>query len=450
MLEAVSLSKRFLGRPVLQDVSATFFEGRVHGLLGHNGAGKTVFLKLLIGVYSADAGRILLGGRDFSPLSPRQARQRGVAYVPQIPYLPGDLTIQQLEMLLRVRLAAAPSFGFSYDHSRPISCLPLVERQLLECRFALAARPRVLLIDEPGFLGVGAYNNALTMLLDHCREARIVTIVVLHDPDLAYQHCDAVLHFIDGQIANAEDSAAQLRAFREFRSLLQAELPAAASQSLMRVQGRGDSLMREVSVPIDGAASLRLLQPGVVCVYGATSASWSSYIDATCRSAARHSGFSRGVSVIPGHRPDRGLALNCTVGENLVLAVSPRRRMLTLLQPIGRRVHAAVDAALATFGVTPATPSERAGNLSGGNKQRLAYARALSQDVDCVICVNPWRGLDAQGIRALTVKLLGTAEGGASVLILTDNIDEARFFAVAGDAYWIDGNAGLKRGLPTQ
>lgn len=148
------LHKRFSSSRVLGGVELQISEGSVYGLLGSNGAGKTTLLKLLMGLYRPDAGEARVLGADLMQGSPEQ--KSAVGYVSQQDILPGWMRIREL---LHFERALRPSWEpegleawLAAEKLRPrrrVGHLSTGQRKRLEIELALAAKPRVLLLDEP-------------------------------------------------------------------------------------------------------------------------------------------------------------------------------------------------------------------------------------------------------------------------------------------------------------
>src|SRR5690606_2369429 len=162
MLAARSLRKRYRQREVVHDFSLTLDAGEVVGLLGPNGAGKTTCFYMIVGLVAADGGSIVLDGQDITTL-PMHARARlGVGYLPQEPSVFRSLSVadnimailelrKDLDQAGRERELAALLDELQVGHvaRQPGASLSGGERRRVEIARALAARPRLMLLDEP-------------------------------------------------------------------------------------------------------------------------------------------------------------------------------------------------------------------------------------------------------------------------------------------------------------
>mgnify|MGYP005753703021 CR=1 FL=1 len=232
LFEARQLHKKFGDQVVLQSVSLRFEEGSLSGIMGPNGAGKTTCFNVLTGLHRPDRGEVLLDGQDITGRSPREIARLGVARSFQVMNLFNDDTaIDNIVIALHsIRHHAwngwrdLGRFESAYDEAAQVLCqvglggkerspcrrLSYGERRALEIGVALAARPRILFLDEPT-AGLGTEGTA--RLLELIRELkRHLTIVIIeHDMNFLFKLADriSVIHW--GQVI-AEGSPQALQA----------------------------------------------------------------------------------------------------------------------------------------------------------------------------------------------------------------------------------------------
>jgi branched-chain amino acid transport system ATP-binding protein len=237
LFEAVRIHKRFGARVVLEDVSLSFDEGTVGGVMGPNGAGKTTCFHVLTGRHAPDRGSIRFDGREIAGLPPQRIARMGVARSFQLMNLFDDCAAVENVMLalpaFRERRARvfAPVFsdarlldearavladvGLSGREGTKAKDLPYGDRRALEIGVALAARPRILFLDEPT-QGLGAEGvKRLEALVARLRD-RVTVVVIEHDMRFLFSVADriSVIHW--GQVI-AEGTPAELVADRWVR-----------------------------------------------------------------------------------------------------------------------------------------------------------------------------------------------------------------------------------------
>lgn len=221
LFEARNIHKRFGARVVLEDISLTFAEGRVHGIMGPNGAGKTTCFHVLTGRYAPDRGNILLDGRSIAGLKPQRIARLGVSRSFQIMNLFDDSTVLENVMIAlpEFRARRGDCFGAAFadtslvdvaravlqqvgllgrEWDRSVS-LSYGDRRALEIGIALAARPRILFLDEPtAGLGSEATRN-LARLIGQLRQHYTI-VLIEHDMRFLFELADriSVIHW--GQV----------------------------------------------------------------------------------------------------------------------------------------------------------------------------------------------------------------------------------------------------------
>ena len=201
LFEATDLHKRFGTQVVLERISLRFEEGRLSGIMGPNGAGKTTCFNVLTGRYRPDGGRVVFDGNDITGMSPREIACRGLARSFQVMNLFNDeCAIDNIVIALpRVR---------AKEHT-PARRLSYGERRALEIGIALAARPRLLFLDEPT-AGLGVEGTARLAELVAELKRQLTIVIIEHDMKFLFGLADriSVIHW--GQVI-AEGSPDALR-----------------------------------------------------------------------------------------------------------------------------------------------------------------------------------------------------------------------------------------------
>jgi lipopolysaccharide export system ATP-binding protein len=222
-LEARQLSKRYRGRTVVHDVSLELMQGEVVGLLGPNGAGKTTCFYMLAGLVPADSGRILLDGRDITADNMHQRARLGLGYLPQEPSVFRRMTVRDnLWSVLELRAdlddagrrgaleQLMESFRVGHVAEQLGQSLSGGERRRVEIARALAARPRIILLDEP-FAGVDPISiGELQALVGQLRDQGLGVLITDHNVRETLGICDRAYVVGHGRVLAAGTPAAVL------------------------------------------------------------------------------------------------------------------------------------------------------------------------------------------------------------------------------------------------
>ena len=232
LFEARHLSKRFGDRVVLEDISLSFEQGELTGIMGPNGAGKSTCFNVLTGHFPPDRGQVLLDGQDITGLSPRKIAQKGVARSFQIMSLFDEFTVLEnvLFALPEMRQAGLNPFksvagdtaaigraakiveqvGLAPHADAKSINLSYGQRRALEIAVALAAEPRVLFLDEPT-QGMGAEGRDRLLELILTLKRRFTIVMIEHDMDFLFRLADRVSVIHWGQVI-AQGTPDELRA----------------------------------------------------------------------------------------------------------------------------------------------------------------------------------------------------------------------------------------------
>ena len=225
MFEATHLHKRFGDHVVLEDVSMSFAEGRLTGIMGPNGAGKTTCFNLLTGRYAPDRGRVRFAGRDITGLPPRSIARLGISRSFQVMNLFDEYSALD-NVLVATPEVRARGYSMLGNFSGKTDVLERVgladkahvrakdlsygERRALEIGVALAARPRILFLDEPT-AGLGTEATARIAALIAALKRSLTIVLIEHDMRFLFGLADRIYVMHWGQVI-AEGTPAQLRA----------------------------------------------------------------------------------------------------------------------------------------------------------------------------------------------------------------------------------------------
>jgi branched-chain amino acid transport system ATP-binding protein len=231
LFEASGLAKRFGDQVVLEDISLSFEEGQLAGIMGPNGAGKTTCFDVLTGRFKPDRGRVTFAGEDITGLAPREIARKGISRSFQImnlfndysaldnvllatPHvrkqgfnawrdLGADSTAQDLAAAVLARVA------LKGKEQVPAKSLSYGERRALEIGVALAAEPRMLFLDEPT-AGLGSEGTARLAELVGELKRQLTIVIIEHDMQFLFKLADKVSVIHWGQVI-AQGTPAELR-----------------------------------------------------------------------------------------------------------------------------------------------------------------------------------------------------------------------------------------------
>ncbi|WP_307210430.1 ABC transporter ATP-binding protein [Paenibacillus harenae] len=217
MLEAKGIVQTIQGRKVLHELDCSFLKGKIYGIIGPNGVGKSTLLQLLSGVEKAAKGEVLLSGESILSI-PRKALARKMAVLQQNGLPPVGFTVREVVGMGRFPYQswlgseeqdpapiideALEAMGLTVLQERKMDQLSGGERQRVALAKLMVQEPSIILLDEPTtYLDIGYQVQLLDTVKSWQRERGLTVIAVLHDLNLASLYCDELVVLHEGRIA---------------------------------------------------------------------------------------------------------------------------------------------------------------------------------------------------------------------------------------------------------
>jgi simple sugar transport system ATP-binding protein len=456
MLTATAISKRFGRNLALDGVDFCARPGEIHALVGENGAGKSTLISIFAGRLRPDGGHAVLDGTTLRSGSPHAALRAGIAAVYQSPMLFERMTweenlalggfgaetrgLQLHKVAARARVLAG-DLGFELlSPGTKVEQCSLAERVRLEIIRALSFDPRVLILDEPtGVLALGELAAFLELLRRLRADGRIV-VIVTHKLAEALAVADRITVLRHGRLVaerNArETSEADLAlmmigelAPRPQRPLYyrQVEAPVLEIKNLV-LECDQRRVLDDISLTVEAGQIAGIAgvdgngQTELVEIMAGMRAPTAGRIRLV---GCGDGGPDAAMATVPQNRDLDGLILEMPLWENLILAPVLRRRFSRPRVGLSRaRATEFCADVLSRFKIGAAGPLARADTLSGGNRQRLAVARALASRPRVLIAHDICRGLDLRATAGVHRMLHEFVAAGGAVLLISGDLDE--------------------------
>jgi ABC-type uncharacterized transport system ATPase subunit len=460
-LSMQGITKRFPDVVANDRIDFEAAAGEVHALLGENGAGKTTLSHVLTGLYRADEGRIFLYGQPVEFASPREAIDAGVGMVHQHFRLVERFTVAE-NLVLGDRRGAGRHFridpaaveeqvrelGERYrlpvDPRAHIWQLSVGEQQRVEILNALYQDARILVLDEPTAVLTPEEADTLFVTLRQMAEEGRTVVFISHKLHEVKAISDRVTVLRAGRVVASVDAAgatpqslAALMVGRDIETvhrrtaLPPQERPALEIDDLRAEGDRGTTAVNGVTltvrageiVAVAGVAGngQRELAEAIVGLRPCTTGS-VRVAGAPLRTGDARTAFEAGVGYVPEDRLGTGLSPSLPIAMNLELR-SFRRSSFGPFLRLRRMRERAVEA-IRAFDIRASGPDEVTDHLSGGNLQKVVIAREFSGKLTVLVAASPTRGLDVAAVETVHRYLIGAAESGTGVLLLSEDLDE--------------------------
>ena len=471
--ELRDISKSFGGTHALAGVSLAIGHGSIHALVGENGAGKSTLGKIISGVHSPDRGQLLLAGEPVRFRSPRDAISRGVILIAQELAIAGSLTVAENVFLgveprragfqnrreLRRRYAElAASVGFELDGDANAGRLRTADQQKVEILRALCRNAQLIVMDEPTAALSRPDAEALHVVVRQLARSGTTVVLVSHFLSEVLELADEVTILRDGRLVQTVPAAGQTE-----DSLLSAMLgrPLDATFPLRRPVPAGAPVVlsvRGLTAPGVSDVSFDLRAGEILGLAGLVGAGRTELARAVYRAnrvsagtvsvpgpagradpagAAGPAGpvgpartvtgspraaMRAGLAMIPESRKEQGLLLGRSVRENVTLSSLAQLSRAGVVRPGPER--RTVRDMLARVDVRGGGQALPASALSGGNQQKLLFARSLLRDPRVLVADEPTRGVDVGAKRAIYELLASLTESGLGVLLISSDVEE--------------------------
>jgi general nucleoside transport system ATP-binding protein len=459
VLRLYGITKRFGSLLANDNISLTLHKGEVIALLGENGAGKTTLMNILFGHYTADSGGVEAFGKPLAPGNPRAALAAGIGMVHQHFTLADNLTVTENILLgtrplwriglgladARGRIAAlSQDFGLAVDPSARVGTLSVGERQRVEILKALYRDARILILDEPTAVLTPQETEALFQTLRKAVALGLSIVFIshkLHEVIGVADRCIVLRHGrMVGEVATANTDRHALAAMMVGAEIAPpAVTPITPGPALLRLNA--------VSTPDQGATpglrritfDLRAGQiTGLAGVSGNGQGALFDLISGLARPSSGQmtigntprddwsprAAIRAGIARIPEDRHKTGTIADFTLTENAILERYDQPPYSTNGWMNWRAAADFTSHVIATHDIRCPGPDARIRLLSGGNMQKLILGRVLEPGPKIILANQPVRGLDIGAITYVQNRLLAARDGGAAVLLISEDLDE--------------------------
>jgi ABC-type sugar transport system ATPase subunit len=455
LLEATHVEKNYGAVRALKDASISLSAGKICGLVGENGAGKSTFMRILAGIEEADGGTITVATDSLNrPVVP--------AIVPQYPRLAGSIPVWQNLLLgveprhgvlidrnrgRQILLETVRRYAIDLDIDKRAGALNGTELRLAALMAALVRDPRLIILDEPTVGLAETDREAILNTLDSLRRDGLGVLYISHDLGEVCRIADGVTVIGGGTTRKPLHGPVTPEVLAEmmFGGDTGTERPgpvedhgAAPVQSERGLRFEDTHIYDRLSDRSLGPLSFSAPAGSITALTGIRESGLdllelylsgeARVIDGALRVGERRISSHiepadlrrEGAVYIPSDRFDSAAALDGSVEENAILQVRER------VHPGGirttRHTRGVTRSLLNRFGVS-ASRTVPLGALSGGTIQKLILARELEHPAPACIIAEPFAGLDLNSQKTLGALLRGIADGGTAVLILSSSVD---------------------------
>lgn len=456
LLEMNHITKVFPGVKALDDMNFNLKPGEVHVLIGENGAGKSTLMKVLAGAHAPEGGELLIEGKKITRFSPIEAQKHGIGIIYQefnlVPYLSvaENIFIDHMPKKAgiyvdkkRMYEEAAELLGemrMKVDPHALAGDIPVAQQQMVEVAKALTHDLKILIMDEPTAALSDREIDNLFEIVCSLKKKGIGIIYISHRLQEIPIIGDRVTVLRDGKYIDTQDvnditpeEMVRLMVGREIKDLFKRERQKPGEMALKvenlcsekeRLHDINMELRRGEIVGLAGlvgagrtelARALFHVDPydgGKIHLFG----------EEISKNLTPHQVIKRGLSLLPEDRKRQGLSLILSIAQNTVMASMDR------IQPFGwirsKVEKKVVDQYIKDINIVTPSREQLAGNLSGGNQQKVVLAKWLCTQADIIIFDEPTRGIDVGAKGEIYALMNELVKEGKAILMISSELPE--------------------------
>lgn len=454
ILSIKNINKSFPGVKALDDVSIDFEKGRVHALVGENGAGKSTIINILAGSFRQDSGTIVLRGAEVAFSSPIESNLGGIGVVHQEINLVPELSVAENIFLGRLKTrksgridwkdieaAAAQKlseFGLNINPKTLVSQLSVAEMQMVEIAKVVSLDVEIIIMDEPTATLTSKDTQQLFNMIRQLKEANKTILYVSHRMEEIFEICDDITILRDGRVidtARIADITKDEIIEKMVGRKIEMEYPRRdfePGETVLEVRGLSrENVLHDISFSLRKGEVL-----GFVGLIGAGRSEMARALfgydkkdsgeimingDAV-RIDDTQKGIKNGLALLPEDRKVQGLVLESSIKNNITL---PKLEKVIKGAFIDKKKETKISKDLISL-LKIVTPSEKQKTLflSGGNQQKVVVAKWLYSDSNILILDEPTRGIDVGAKREIYELINKLAGEGKSVILISSDLPE--------------------------
>ena len=455
ILEAKNISKSFGNVKALEDVNFYLQKGKIHGLLGENGAGKSSLMNILSGIYQPEKGSIYINDIKQKSLDPESASELGIGMVHQEFRLIESFSIQYNLTLSKANIYQdnfkeaydkySEIFSLSVNPEKKIVQLSVGEKQKIEIMKLIFKNSNIMLLDEPTAVLTPQETDQLRISLERLSDEDEKTIVLIsHKLREIRDFTEKVFVMKNGKMVAEDLSTVDVTD----DDLVELMMGSIQKSIIDKSNKTGDTKLSVESIEyIDRVSNYKILEDinleikageilGIAGVSGngqvelaniisGVEIDYSGKIFINNKDVSRKGVKSRkklNLSYIPENRLGVGLAPGVSVLDNSIV----RDYFKTRLGPhLSRsKTETYLESLIKKFSIKAPDSKAEISTLSGGNMQKLLMGRELVSNPEVIIASQPTRGLDVNAVEAIHTLLVDQRDKGSAILLISEDLDE--------------------------
>ena len=452
ILKMTNIVKEFPGVKALDGVNIELYEGKVMALMGENGAGKSTLMKILSGVYKKDGGEIFYKGKKEDIKGPKDATDKGIAIIHQELNLVNDLSIGE-----NIFLGREPKKGFRIDFNKLhadseillkrlninkdsrelVENLSIGEKQMIEIAKALSLDAKIIIMDEPTDALTDKESASLFKVINELKADNKAIVYISHRLKEIFELCDYITVLRDGkfvgqeEISNLdEDKMIEMMVGRKLTDQFP-HLEVEKGETILKLENISNKYVKNISFEVKSGEVLGisgLMGAGrtelAKTIYGHFSINSGKIIkkgkEMNLKSA--QDGVKNRIAYVSEDRKGDGLILDLSIRENMTLSSLERISKSFIVDKAKEKER--VNSYIERIRIKTPSQEQLIRNLSGGNQQKVAIAKALMIHPDVLILDEPTRGVDVGAKKEIYDLVNEFKSQGKAIIMISSEMPE--------------------------
>ena len=453
-IEMKGIDKSFGTNQVLKNAGFLLKDGEVHALMGENGAGKSTLMKILTGVYTRDAGTVLVDGKEVVYKNPQEAEKAGIVFIYQELNVLFDLTVEEnlfmgkeltkgfgicdKKAMRKKAQEIMDRMGVNIPVTAQMSDLSVGQQQMVEICKALMVDAKVLIMDEPTAALTQSETEVLFEVIKSLRAKGVSIVYISHRMEEIFELCDRITVLRDGSYIDTKyikdinmDDIVQMMIGRTIGERFP-KRDVQMGKEVIRVEGlTSGKLFKNVNFSVRagevlgvsglmGAGRTEIMQ----AIFGNIPVeSGKIYIDGkevTIKNPRQ--AIAAGIGFITEDRKTEGLLLEKSIAENIEIVNLNKVSKNSVISMAKQK--ALVKKGIEEFLIKCFGPDHECNNLSGGNQQKVVLAKWIYTDPKILILDEPTRGVDIGAKKEIYSVINDLAAKGVAVIMVSSELPE--------------------------
>lgn len=460
-LKTEGITKKFPGTLALDNVDFILRKGSFHGLMGENGAGKSTFVKILCGVYQKDCGKIWLNEKIFEPKNILHSTKNGISIIHQEAAIVSDLTVSEniflnnLTKYGKIKLnwksinneaeKLLKQYNIDIDPRTIAGKLPIGQQKMVELVKAISTNPEILILDEvTANLDAEEEKLLFKIVDDLITEKKLSVIYISHRMKELFLHCDSVTIFKDGKVVKNKyvsetniDEVTSLMVGREIKekgyyrqefNLIKNDINPVLSVKELTKKGQYEDISFNLySGEILGIGGLSDAgQQGIVhTIYGDMFADSGKVIlnGNIINVKSPTDAIKNGIGFLPRDRDREGLILIHSISNNICLPILNKitSKIGTIKFKNKKNIS---NEFYKKLNIKSPNSNTQCISLSGGNRQKVVFAKLMASNVNVLILNHPTIGVDVGAKEEFYLLMQEFVKKGLSIIMVSDELPE--------------------------